>query len=66
MQQSTSFDGLEIDRQLKLCRRLHRKIPHAKFCVTRGAGPKAKLSIYGKNAPLSGNALERMLALIDE
>ena len=34
--------------------------------MTRDAGRTAKLSIYGKNAPFSGNALERMFALIDE
>src|ERR1700722_8202586 len=32
----------------------------------REAARTAKLSIHGKNAPFSGNAFERMLALIDE
>ena len=34
--------------------------------MTQDAGRTAKLSVYGKNTPFSGNALERMLALIDE
>jgi hypothetical protein len=34
--------------------------------VTRDAGRTAKLSIYGKNAPFSRDALERVFALIDK